>query len=52
MASLDVRFGFVSLGCDSSLALPSSPASFSASAETVPVSVTALVNSRQPSRTP
>jgi hypothetical protein len=25
MASLDVRFAFVSLGCDSSLALPSSP---------------------------
>jgi hypothetical protein len=27
MASLDVRFAFVSLGCASSLALPSSPAS-------------------------
>jgi hypothetical protein len=26
MASLDVRIAFASLGCDSSLALPSSPA--------------------------
>jgi hypothetical protein len=28
MASLDVRCAFVSLGCGSSLALPSPPASF------------------------